>query len=73
MNILFDSREWKEKFDVVDDEEEDTMTYHGRTLFIPRPDKNGPGLTGNEIIVMPHPSKFDFTILSICRISNLGG
>lgn len=48
-------REWKEKFNLVDDEEEDTLTYHYKNTFIFRPDLSGPGLTGNEIITMPHP------------------
>lgn len=48
-------REWKEKFDLVDDDEEDTLTYHYKNTFIFRPDLSGPGLTGNEIITMPHP------------------
>lgn len=48
-------REWKEKFDMVDDEEDDTLTYHFKNTFIFRPDLSGPGLTGNEIITMPMP------------------
>lgn len=48
-------REWKEKFDLVDDDAEDTLTYHFRNKFIFRPDLSGPGLTGDETIVMPHP------------------
>lgn len=51
-------REWKEKFNLYDDEEEDTLSYHYRNKYIFRPDLSGPGLTGNEIIVMPHPSKY---------------
>lgn len=47
-------REWKEKFDLVDDETDDTLTYHYKNTFIFRPDLSGPGLTGNEIITMPH-------------------
>lgn len=47
-------REWKEKFDLVDDDEEDTLTYHYKNTFIFRPDLSG-SLTGNEIITMPHP------------------
>lgn len=50
-------REWKEKFDLVDDEAYDTLTYHFKNTFIFRPDLSGPGLTGNEIITMPHPGE----------------
>lgn len=52
--IQFVIREWKEKFDMVDDEEDDTLTYHFKNTFIFRPDLSGQGLTGNEIITMPH-------------------
>nr|AOT85638.1 sensory neuron membrane protein 1E [Mayetiola destructor] len=47
--------EWKEKFDLLDDDTEDTLSYHYKNTFIFRPDLSGPGLTGNEIITMPHP------------------
>ncbi|XP_031624944.1 sensory neuron membrane protein 1-like [Contarinia nasturtii] len=47
--------EWKEKFDLVDNDEEDTLKYHYKNTFIFRPDLSGDGLTGNEIITMPHP------------------
>lgn len=50
-------REWKEKWDLVDDDEEDTLTYHFKNTFIYKPAMNGPGLTGNEIITMIHPCK----------------
>lgn len=50
-------REWKEKFDLVDDDEEDTLTYHYKNTFLYKPEKNGPGLTGDEIITMIHPCK----------------
>lgn len=48
-------REWKEKFDLVDDEEKDQLTYHYRNKFIFRPDLSGPGLTGDETVTMIHP------------------
>lgn len=51
-------REWKEKFDFIDDDAEDTLTYHYRNRFIFRQDLSAPGLTGDEIIIMPHPCKY---------------
>lgn len=56
--ILFSSREWKEKFDLIDDDKDDTLTYHYKNTFIFRADLSGPGLTGNEIITMPNPGNF---------------
>lgn len=50
-------REWKEKYDLVDDEAEDTLTYHFRNKFIFRPDLSE-NLTGDEIVTMPHPREF---------------
>lgn len=49
-------REWKEKYDIVDDEVDDTMTFHYKNTYIFRPDLSG-NLTGDEIIVVPHPCK----------------
>lgn len=48
-------REWKEKFDLVDDEETDTLTYNYKNTFIYKKEKNGPGLTGDEIVTMANP------------------
>lgn len=48
-------REWKEKYDLIDNDEEDTLTYHFKNTFKFRPDLSGPGLTGDEVITMPHP------------------
>lgn len=49
---------------MVDDDEQDTLKYHYKNTFIFRPDLSGPGLTGNEIITMPHPCKCVFSILN---------
>ncbi|CAH2982872.1 unnamed protein product [Chilo suppressalis] len=46
--------EWKEKVELEDSEENDTITYKKKDTFIFRPDLSGPGLTGEEIITMPH-------------------
>ena len=42
---------------MIDDDEEDTLKYNYKNTFIFRPDLSGPGLTGDEIITMPHPRK----------------
>lgn len=48
-------REYKDKIDIVDDKEEDTMEYDYRNTYVYRPEMNGPGLTGDEIVTIPHP------------------
>lgn len=49
------SREWKEKFELEDNDNDDTLTYHFKSTYFFRPEKSGPGLTGDEMITMPHP------------------
>lgn len=49
------SREWKVKYDLVDNDEDDTLEYSYKNIFIYNPAKNGPGLTGDEIITIAHP------------------
>lgn len=51
-------REWKEKYNLVDNDENDTLTYNFKQTYIFRPDLSAPGLTGDEIIVMPHPCNY---------------
>lgn len=46
--------EWKEKVEMDDHEEDDTITYKRLDKFFFRKDKSGPGLTGEEIITMPN-------------------
>ncbi|KAJ6635575.1 Sensory neuron membrane protein 1 [Pseudolycoriella hygida] len=41
--------EWKEKFDMSDNDEDDTLTFNMKNTFIFRPDLSK-GLTGNEVI-----------------------
>ncbi|XP_041981607.1 sensory neuron membrane protein 1-like [Aricia agestis] len=50
--------EWKEKVDIEDHEDTDTITYKRKDTFYFKPELSGPGLTGDEIIVMPHPLLF---------------
>ncbi|XP_043284448.1 sensory neuron membrane protein 1 isoform X2 [Venturia canescens] len=45
--------EWKEKVDLVDREEDDTVEYSQRITWIFNPAKSN-GLTGNEELVFPH-------------------
>nr|QIJ45702.1 sensory neuron membrane protein [Glyphodes pyloalis] len=46
--------EWKEKVEVEEHDEDDTITYKKRDYFYFRPDLSGPGLTGEETVVIPH-------------------
>ncbi|CRL04099.1 CLUMA_CG017212, isoform A, partial [Clunio marinus] len=48
---IFD--EWKEKIDLVDNEEADTVAFDMVNTFIFRQDLSD-GLTGNEIVTIPH-------------------
>lgn len=57
-NILFYFfilREYKDKIDIVDNKEEDTIEYDYRNTYIYKPEQNGIGLTGNEIVTVAHP------------------
>ncbi|CAB3227796.1 unnamed protein product [Arctia plantaginis] len=46
--------EWKEKMEIEDHEEDDTITYKKRDVFYFKPELSGPGLTGEETVVIPH-------------------
>ena len=39
----------------MDDKEEDTIEYDYRNTYQYKPERNGPGLTGNEIVTVAHP------------------
>jgi scavenger receptor class B protein 1 len=45
--------EYKTKYNLVDDDAEDTVEYDMKNTWIFRPDLSN-GLTGNEVITMPH-------------------
>lgn len=45
--------EWKEKVEIQDHEEDDSITYRNKDVFYFKPELSK-GLTGEEIIVMPH-------------------
>lgn len=48
-------REYKDKIEIVDYKAEDTMEYDYRNTYHYKPEQNGPGLTGNEIVTVAHP------------------
>lgn len=51
MNKIF--REWREKFDQIDDPELDTLEFTEKKTFIFNQELSG-SLTGDEIITLPH-------------------
>ncbi|XP_022114656.2 sensory neuron membrane protein 1-like [Pieris rapae] len=46
--------EWKEKIELNDDEATDTVSYKKRDTFYFKKHLSGPGLTGEEEIILPH-------------------
>ena len=48
--------EWKDKEIIEDDEESDTVTFDMMNTFVYSPDltKTTSGLTGDEIVTIPH-------------------
>lgn len=53
LDCLF-SREWKKKFDEVDNDEDDSLEFDLKNTFYFKPDKTAP-LTGDEVITTVHP------------------
>ncbi|CAH2267508.1 jg22596 [Pararge aegeria aegeria] len=47
--------EWKEKVDVQDQDDTDTIKYKKLDAFYFKKELSGPGLTGEEVITLPHP------------------
>lgn len=47
--------EYKHKENIIDNRTDDTIEYDYVNTFIYRPEKNGPGLTGDEVITIAHP------------------
>nr|AKN78948.1 sensory neuron membrane protein 1 [Ectropis obliqua]AZB86632.1 sensory neuron membrane protein 1 [Ectropis obliqua] len=47
--------EWKVKEEIMDRDEDDTVSYKKRDTFIFKKELSGPGLTGEEELVIPHP------------------
>lgn len=53
--IICISSEYKHKENIIDNQSDDTIEYDYVNTFIYRPEKNGPGLTGDEIVTIAHP------------------
>lgn len=56
--------EWKEKRDLVDNENADTVTFDMMNTFNFRPDLTLP-LTGNEVVTILHP----LIVVSLCNLN----
>lgn len=47
--------EYKHKVNLKDHKEDDTLSYNPKITWFFNPSKSAPGLTGNELITIPHP------------------
>nr|QHR83074.1 sensory neuron membrane protein 1 [Ceracris nigricornis] len=47
--------EYKQKVKLRDHKEDDTVSYNQKVTWLFNQAKSGPGLTGDEVITMPHP------------------
>ncbi|KAH9641095.1 hypothetical protein HF086_003516 [Spodoptera exigua] len=63
--------EWKEKVEVEDHEEDDTITYKKRDVFYFNPELSGPGLTGEETVVIPHV--FMLNVMDVGQVTAVDG
>lgn len=61
LQYKFHFSEWKEKYDMVDDDQADLLEYRMTNTFIFRPDLSAP-LTGKEIITTVHPLIMGMTL-----------
>lgn len=54
--VCENSSEWKEKYDLSDNEADDSVSFDMKNTFIFRPDLtlNASGLRGDELVTMPH-------------------
>lgn len=52
-SLTHKTSEWKDKHNLVDNEDADTVTFDMVNTFVFRPDLTK-GLTGNEVVTIPH-------------------
>lgn len=58
------SSEWKEKLNLVDREEDDTVEYNQRVTWRFNPSKSN-GLTGDEELVYPHIAMLGMIMITV--------
>jgi hypothetical protein len=66
-------REYKEKLDLKDHNEDDTVSFNPRDYFIFKRELSG-GLTGDEVITIPHMAilvSLDYSLLNNVRTVRL--
>lgn len=64
--------EWKEKVNLVDREEDDTVEYNQRITWHFNPSKSN-GLTGDEELVFPHLAILSMVMITMADKPNMIG